>query len=545
MKRSISRSERQKRMLVGGQGWRVSLVDRAEGVGGVAAQQGLAVAQAQDRRLVPERVARRGDQPHRPVAEEVDAVGEGRERGDRLVLVVDRPPVEGVVEHARPVALEDVAVGGRPPTRADRPRTSPQATPRRRSRGRSAGGSSRPRRRRPGSTPRPATWARSASSRSMRIRLINDPSRPRLAPGSSATLGWMPVSTRIGPRARMLDEERGDRQCDELRSPGGERPRPGEPAGMPVDQRRRGDHLRGLDGVEAHRRALAPSRQRELDRPRLGPTLTPRTLPSRMLPQPWPSRRPHPSAPACSKPRRSRSPRRRDVREGPWPSLTRALGARVGRSTPPTCSTEPAVGQALAGAAGRAGGYERRRGRRRRALRGRHARRAGWRLDRRPRRRDRRDDRGAGWRQDRPDRPLGGRRRARRGRARGSRTLARTLSIEWARHQVRTTAVAPGARRARQDVAALVAYLASPAALLLGLPVRAGRKAWLHSAQGTSTTSSCGESRATTYSAGSGLREVFDDVGLAWRDVDEVAGLEVERLLGWVEQAGASGYPST
>jgi NAD(P)-dependent dehydrogenase (short-subunit alcohol dehydrogenase family) len=40
---------------------------------------------------------------------------------------------------------------------------------------------------------------------------------------------------------------------------------------------------------------------------------------------------------------------------------------------------------------------------------------------------------------------------------------ARTLSIEWARHAIRTTAVLPGDATGDEDVAQLVAYLASPA----------------------------------------------------------------------------------
>ena len=40
---------------------------------------------------------------------------------------------------------------------------------------------------------------------------------------------------------------------------------------------------------------------------------------------------------------------------------------------------------------------------------------------------------------------------------------ARTLSIEWARHAIRTTAVLPGDQTSDDDVAALIAYLASPA----------------------------------------------------------------------------------
>ena len=40
---------------------------------------------------------------------------------------------------------------------------------------------------------------------------------------------------------------------------------------------------------------------------------------------------------------------------------------------------------------------------------------------------------------------------------------ARTLSIEWARYAIRTTAILPGDATDDEDVAALVAYLASPA----------------------------------------------------------------------------------
>lgn len=45
----------------------------------------------------------------------------------------------------------------------------------------------------------------------------------------------------------------------------------------------------------------------------------------------------------------------------------------------------------------------------------------------------------------------------------GLENLARTLSIEWARHGVSTVAIAPGAATPAGDVAALCAYLASPA----------------------------------------------------------------------------------
>jgi hypothetical protein len=41
--------------------------------------------------------------------------------------------------------------------------------------------------------------------------------------------------------------------------------------------------------------------------------------------------------------------------------------------------------------------------------------------------------------------------------------LARTLSIEWARYDIRVAAIHPGASTPPADVAALVAYLASPA----------------------------------------------------------------------------------
>ncbi len=41
--------------------------------------------------------------------------------------------------------------------------------------------------------------------------------------------------------------------------------------------------------------------------------------------------------------------------------------------------------------------------------------------------------------------------------------VARTLSIEWARFGIRLTAIAPGAGEAQESVAALVAYLVSPA----------------------------------------------------------------------------------
>jgi NAD(P)-dependent dehydrogenase (short-subunit alcohol dehydrogenase family) len=41
--------------------------------------------------------------------------------------------------------------------------------------------------------------------------------------------------------------------------------------------------------------------------------------------------------------------------------------------------------------------------------------------------------------------------------------IARTLSIEWSRHGIRTVAITPGARTTDGQLAALAAYLASPA----------------------------------------------------------------------------------
>lgn len=45
----------------------------------------------------------------------------------------------------------------------------------------------------------------------------------------------------------------------------------------------------------------------------------------------------------------------------------------------------------------------------------------------------------------------------------GLENLARTLSVEWARHGINTLAIAPGAATPAGEVAALAAYLASPA----------------------------------------------------------------------------------
>ncbi len=46
--------------------------------------------------------------------------------------------------------------------------------------------------------------------------------------------------------------------------------------------------------------------------------------------------------------------------------------------------------------------------------------------------------------------------------AAGLESLARTLAVEWARFGVRATVVVPGPRSSGDEVAALVAYLASP-----------------------------------------------------------------------------------
>lgn len=45
----------------------------------------------------------------------------------------------------------------------------------------------------------------------------------------------------------------------------------------------------------------------------------------------------------------------------------------------------------------------------------------------------------------------------------GAENLARTLSIEWARHGITTVAITPGERTGDGELAALVAYLLSPA----------------------------------------------------------------------------------
>jgi NAD(P)-dependent dehydrogenase (short-subunit alcohol dehydrogenase family) len=45
----------------------------------------------------------------------------------------------------------------------------------------------------------------------------------------------------------------------------------------------------------------------------------------------------------------------------------------------------------------------------------------------------------------------------------GLENLARTLSVEWARHDINLIAIAPGAATSVQELAAIAAYLASPA----------------------------------------------------------------------------------
>ena len=78
---------------------------------------------AQHDGLVARRVTRRRDEAHRPIAEHVEGSGETGERLDRLGFVVDGAPVEGVIELAVVVALPEAArVGGRPFTAIDEKR---------------------------------------------------------------------------------------------------------------------------------------------------------------------------------------------------------------------------------------------------------------------------------------------------------------------------------------------------------------------------------------------------------------------------------------
>jgi hypothetical protein len=72
--------------------------------------------------------------------------------------------------------------------------------------------------------------------------------------------------------------------------------------------------------------------------------------------------------------------------------------------------------------------------------------------------------------------------------------LVRTLSTEWARHAITTVAILPADATTPDEVAELAAFLASPAGeYYSGCAFTLGS-----SAQGTSTESSVGESRATT-----------------------------------------------
>jgi len=66
----------------------------------------------------------------------------------------------------------------------------------------------------------------------------------------------------------------------------------------------------------------------------------------------------------------------------------------------------------------------------------------------------------------------------------GLENLARTLSVEWARRGIRVVAICPGVATSVEEVAELVAYLASPAGayfsgcrLELAPPILAGRTA--------------------------------------------------------------------
>jgi NAD(P)-dependent dehydrogenase (short-subunit alcohol dehydrogenase family) len=58
----------------------------------------------------------------------------------------------------------------------------------------------------------------------------------------------------------------------------------------------------------------------------------------------------------------------------------------------------------------------------------------------------------------------------------GLENLARTLSVEWARHEVTVVAVAPGPRTGEDELAELVCFLCSPAgAYLSGCRLETGR----------------------------------------------------------------------
>jgi NAD(P)-dependent dehydrogenase (short-subunit alcohol dehydrogenase family) len=72
----------------------------------------------------------------------------------------------------------------------------------------------------------------------------------------------------------------------------------------------------------------------------------------------------------------------------------------------------------------------------------------------------------------------------------GLENLARTLSIEWARYGITTVAVAPGVDTRPEDVASVVAYLASPAGAYFSgclMDLRGPRMAPVEQAPGRST----------------------------------------------------------
>jgi hypothetical protein len=175
------------------------LVEVLSQVDRVARQEHLAGMQAYHDRQVPERVARRVDAAHAPVAEQVERAPEAGERLGRGTLEVEQAVVEGVVELApdepwnwQPLVAAslsallttNVASGNSEIALAwskwrwvmtTRPTLA-------------------------GSIPRARSWAGAACSRSVRRSLkAKSVSRPKFSFGLTATDGWSPVSTRIGP----------------------------------------------------------------------------------------------------------------------------------------------------------------------------------------------------------------------------------------------------------------------------------------------------------------------------------------------------------
>ncbi len=74
----------------------------------------------------------------------------------------------------------------------------------------------------------------------------------------------------------------------------------------------------------------------------------------------------------------------------------------------------------------------------------------------------------------------------------GLENLARTLSIEWARHGITTVTIAPGAETPAGEVAALTAYLASPAGAYFSgclLDLRGPGGSWCGDPEGVSRSS--------------------------------------------------------